>query len=142
MGDVTPNYGFYLPGGGSTGTHGADETADIDKINANMQLVDTALKALADALAPLGIPIAIDKGGTGATTAAAARTALGATTIGSTVFTAADANAILTALGVTALGKLLMQAADVDAARAALDIYIQNTEPGDTADKVIWGSWT
>lgn len=42
MGDSTAKLGLYLPGGGSTGSHGADESADIDKINANMQILDGA----------------------------------------------------------------------------------------------------
>lgn len=64
------------------------------------------------------------------------------TTIGRTVLKAADVDAILTALGVTAIGKLLMQATDVAAARAAIDLYIDTSEPADTADGVIWGSYT
>lgn len=46
-----------------------------------------------------GDTIPIAAGGTGATTAAAARTALGATTVGSNVFTAVDAAAARTAIG-------------------------------------------
>lgn len=37
----TPNRNFYLPGGGSLGIGGADEAADIDKINQNFQGLDT-----------------------------------------------------------------------------------------------------
>jgi hypothetical protein len=33
----------YLPGGGASGLYGADETADIDKINDNFKLVDAAI---------------------------------------------------------------------------------------------------
>lgn len=40
MGDTTNKLGLYLPGGGSQGAHGADETADIDKINDNFKILD------------------------------------------------------------------------------------------------------
>lgn len=142
MGTTTPNLGMYLPGGGSTGTHGADETADVDKINGNFDLIDTAYGAMNAIVSGLSSPIAINKGGTGATTASAARTSLGATTIGATIFTAADADAVLTALGVTTIGKALFTAASVDAARAALEIYITNTEPVGKPDGAVWGAWT
>jgi hypothetical protein len=52
--------------------------------------------------------------------AAAARTALGATTIGASVFTAADAAAARAALGATTTGASVFTAADAAAARAAL----------------------
>lgn len=42
MAGSTPNIALYLPGGGSTGLWVPDETADIDKINQNMQKIDTA----------------------------------------------------------------------------------------------------
>jgi len=37
----TQNRNLYLPGGGSLGIGGADEVADIDKINQNFQELDT-----------------------------------------------------------------------------------------------------
>lgn len=37
----TPNRNLYLPGGGSLGIGGADENADIDKLNLNFQALDT-----------------------------------------------------------------------------------------------------
>jgi hypothetical protein len=49
--------------------------------------------------ATIGIPVAISQGGTGATTASAARTNLGATSIGNAVFTAASTSAAQIALG-------------------------------------------
>jgi hypothetical protein len=52
--------------------------------------------------------------------APAARTALGASTVGSNVFTAADAAAARTALGASAVGGNVFAAADATAARAAL----------------------
>jgi hypothetical protein len=47
----------------------------------------------------IGLPVPISQGGTGATTAANARTNLGATSIGNAVFTAANEAAAQTALG-------------------------------------------
>lgn len=49
--------------------------------------------------ATIGIPVAVSQGGTGATTASAARTNLGATAIGDAVFTAASTSAAQIALG-------------------------------------------
>lgn len=43
MGELTPRYGLYLPGGGSTGTILPPEPIDIDKINDNFRKVDAAL---------------------------------------------------------------------------------------------------
>lgn len=43
MSGSTPNIALYLPGGGSTGLWVPDEVADIDKINQNMQKIDTAI---------------------------------------------------------------------------------------------------
>lgn len=50
----------------------------------------------------VSFPIAVNQGGTGATTAANARTNLGATTVGSNVFTAATAADARTAIGAAA----------------------------------------
>lgn len=49
----------------------------------------------------LSFPIAVSQGGTGATTASAARANLGATSIGSSLFTAGSANDVWSALGTT-----------------------------------------
>jgi hypothetical protein len=54
--------------------------------------------------ASLTTPLPITSGGTGANTAAGARTALGATTVGSAVFTAADEGAAKAAIGEVLLG--------------------------------------
>lgn len=43
MGELTPKYGFYLPGGGSSGLITPPEQIDIDKINDNFRTVDGAL---------------------------------------------------------------------------------------------------
>lgn len=40
MGDLTPRIALYKPGGGSTGTITPDETADIDKLNDNADILD------------------------------------------------------------------------------------------------------
>lgn len=40
MGDYTPRRGFYRPGGGSSGSHGADEAGDIDKLNDSFTAID------------------------------------------------------------------------------------------------------
>lgn len=42
MGATTPKLALYKPGGGSTGLITPDESADIDKINGNMDLIDAA----------------------------------------------------------------------------------------------------
>jgi flagellar capping protein FliD len=47
----------------------------------------------------ISIPVSVAQGGTGATTASAARTNLGATAIGDAVFTAASTSAAQIALG-------------------------------------------
>lgn len=39
----TARLGFYLPGGGSQSIGGADESADIDRINQSLQKLDTAV---------------------------------------------------------------------------------------------------
>ena len=67
-----------------------------------------------------GDTIPITAGGTGATTASAARTALGATTTGNSLFTSVDAAAARTTLGATTTGDALFISADAAAGRAAL----------------------
>lgn len=48
MAGSTPNYGWYLPGGGSTGLYGADETADVDKLNQDLIEIDADLFAVSE----------------------------------------------------------------------------------------------
>jgi hypothetical protein len=68
---TTTNYALEKPTvGGDTDTWGG-------KLNDNMDAIDAQMKTNADAVAALGDPVAVAKGGTGSTTAAAARTALG-----------------------------------------------------------------
>jgi hypothetical protein len=64
--------------------------------------------------------LAVADGGTGASTAAAARTNLGASTIGANIFTAADAAAVRTLLGATTIGSTILTAADAAAVRTAI----------------------
>lgn len=68
----------------------------------------------------LQLPLGIAAGGTGAITAEGARTALGATSVGGAVFTAADAAAARGALGASAVGGGVFTAEDQAAALAAL----------------------
>ncbi len=70
----------------------------------------------------LGTALTVANGGTGGTTQATARTGLGATATGSSLFTAADAAAGRTALGATVTGSSLFTAADAAAGRTALDV--------------------
>jgi hypothetical protein len=64
--------------------------------------------------ATVSFPIPVAQGGTGAITAAAARTNLGATTIGSTIFTSANAAAVLSAISGagTAIANIFTSAGD------------------------------
>lgn len=68
----------------------------------------------------LTTPLSVDQGGTGANTAANARTALGATATGGSLFTAASTAAARTAIGATTIGSNLLTAADSAAARLLL----------------------
>lgn len=68
------------------------------------------------------LPLTVANGGTGATTAAAARTALGAGAAGASVFQAATAAAVRALLGSDTTGDALFQTATVAAARAILDV--------------------
>jgi hypothetical protein len=67
-----------------------------------------------------GDTIPLTAGGTGATSASAARTALGATTTGNSLFTSASAAAARTTLGATTTGNDLFTSADAAAGRTAL----------------------
>lgn len=66
------------------------------------------------------VPIA--NGGTGATTADAALTALGGTTVGTGLFKTATADAALTTLGATTIGNAVFKAADTTASATALGL--------------------
>lgn len=68
----------------------------------------------------IATPIAIASGGTGATTASGARTNLGATATGNSLFTAASAAAARSTLGSTTVGDAVFIAASAAAARSAL----------------------
>jgi hypothetical protein len=68
----------------------------------------------------ISFPIPIAQGGTGAINATAARTNLGATTTGASLFTAADAPAARGVLGATATGSALFTATDSQAALDAI----------------------
>lgn len=46
MGEYTDRLHLYKPGGGSSGLIVPDESVDIDKINANMDIIDDAIGAL------------------------------------------------------------------------------------------------
>jgi hypothetical protein len=64
--------------------------------------------------------LAVADGGTGASTAATARTNLGSTTVGDALFTAASAAAARTAIGATTIGSSVLTAADAAAVRTAI----------------------
>lgn len=70
--------------------------------------------------AGVSTPVAVTDGGTGATSASAARTNLGATSLGNSLFTAASATAARTSLGVGATGDALFTSATAAAARTTL----------------------
>lgn len=103
--------GVYTLPAGSLVTDGVD---DILATQHNTPLQDIATD--------MNTPRPIVAGGTGAATAADARTNLGATATGSSLFTAADIAAALAALGATATGSALLTAADAAAGRTALEI--------------------
>lgn len=68
----------------------------------------------------IAVPLTVAQGGTGATTASAARTNLGATSVGNAVFVAASEDAGQVALGGTTVGKAVFIAASADAGQTAL----------------------
>ncbi len=70
--------------------------------------------------AGISTPVAIADGGTGATTASAARTNLGGTSVGVNVFTAASAAAARSAIGSTAVGDAIFIAGTAGSARGTL----------------------
>lgn len=83
--------------------------------------IRTLMKQIKDLQAGTsGDTIPVTAGGTGATTASAARSALGATTTGSDLFTSVSAAAARTVLGATTTGNDLFTAVDAAAARTAI----------------------
>jgi hypothetical protein len=94
--------------------------------------IRTLMKQIKDLQAGTsGDTIPVTAGGTGATTASAARTALGATTTGNSLFTSATAAAARTTLGATTTGSDLFTAADAAAARTAIsagDVTLTGTQ--------------
>jgi hypothetical protein len=83
--------------------------------------IRTLMKQIKDLQAGTsGDTIPLTAGGTGATSASAARTALGATTTGNSLFTSASAAAARTTLGATTTGDALFISADAAAARTAI----------------------
>lgn len=53
MAATTPTLGLYKPGGGSSGLIAPDETVDIDKLNANADLLDAEALSVRTRIAPL-----------------------------------------------------------------------------------------
>lgn len=68
----------------------------------------------------LGTPLTVAQGGTGGNTQATAQAGLGATAVGSNVFTAANAAVARTALGATAVGSNVFTAANAAVARTEI----------------------
>jgi hypothetical protein len=84
----------------------------------------------------ISVPIAISQGGTGATTASGARTNLGATAIGNTVFTTPDGATARAALGSTTVGDAVFIAANQAAAQAAIGLGPPETDNNILANQV------
>lgn len=91
--------------------------------------IRTLMKQIKDLQAGTsGDTIPVTAGGTGATTAAAARTALGATTTGSDLFTAIDAAAARTAIGAgTGNGDVTTTGSQVLSSKTLVDPVITGT---------------
>jgi hypothetical protein len=70
----------------------------------------------------ISLPISVAQGGTGAITASAARTNLGATSLGSALFTSASATVARSDLGSTAVGDALFIASDAASGRSTLGL--------------------
>lgn len=98
---------------------GLDPGKTITQSNRNIFYCDGAnvVDAVSSAFTP---PLAVASGGTGAITAANARTNLGSSTVGDAVFIAVSAAAARIALGSTATGDALFTAASAAAARGTL----------------------
>jgi hypothetical protein len=77
-------------------------------------------------------PISIANGGTGATTASAARASLGATSVGDAVYTAASQSAAQIAIGATTVGQGLFTAANQAAAWTTLGVAPAGVVDGGT----------
>lgn len=79
-------------------------------------------------------PLSVAQGGTGANTAATARTSLGATNVGNQLFVAASPDAAQSAIGATAVGKALILAANAAAVRTAAGITAVGSAVATAAD--------
>lgn len=147
MGASTNKLGLYLPGGGSTGTITPDESADIDKINNNMQLLDAAagFKVCTSTTRPtppydgqpiyetdtgkLKVYVAATPAWVDAVVVSIASTNItDATTVGKALLTAAAASNARTTLGVGAAGGNVFVAATAATGLAALRVF--STDPG------------
>ena len=96
--------------------------SEISELVATVRQAVIAINALNKIVGGIALPtpVAIAAGGTGATTAAAARTNLGSTAVGDALFIAATAAAARTTLGSGATGDALFLAATAVVARTAL----------------------
>jgi len=87
--------------------------------------------------AGISTPIAIAQGGTGATTAAGARTNLGSTATGDALYTAASAAAARSTLGSGVIGDPLFTAATAAGARGTIDAAALGTANAFTAAQTV-----
>ncbi len=103
-------------------TGGVDPGKTLAQGSRNIFYCDGAevVDAVSGAFTP---PLGIAQGGTGATTAATARAALGSTTVGDAVFIAATATTARTALGAGTVGDTIFTAAAPSDARAAMGLF-------------------
>lgn len=121
-------WGIGISGNAATATLAAQATALQTARNLSIAGTTglTAAAAPFDGTANVALTLtgtlALANGGTGATTAAAARTNLGSTTVGDALFTAATAAAARTTLGSTTVGDALFTAATAAAARTTLGL--------------------
>ena len=91
--------------GVSASTYGSASSVPVLAINAQGQVTSASNSSIAIAGSQITSgSVAIAQGGTGATTAATARTNLGSTTVGDALFIAASASAARTTLGATTVG--------------------------------------
>jgi hypothetical protein len=89
----------------SLGVRAPAQVVPFDVVqNSRAILYSDGAQVVNAATAGIAFPIAVSAGGTGATTASAARINLGATSLGATIFTAANTAAVWTALGAAPAG--------------------------------------